>query len=62
MSGAGATVSESVFDLFWLGWPESVTLNVRDSAVTEDVGVPLITPTAEKLRPEGRVPLVRAHW
>ena len=51
----------SVADWLWAGWLESVTLNVSNVAFTAAVGVPLITPPAERLNPAGSVPDVSDH-
>ena len=58
-SGNGATVNESVVDMFCTGRPESVTLNVSEIEFAVAVGVPLITPLFEKLSPAGKVPLAK---
>jgi hypothetical protein len=55
---AGVTVRESVADWFCAGCPASVTLKVRDAALTAAVGVPLMTPLDERLSPAGSVPVV----
>jgi hypothetical protein len=54
-------VTESVTDLLCTGWLESLTLNVRDFAFAEAVGVPLITPVLDRLSPAGKVPVVIDH-
>jgi hypothetical protein len=52
-------VSESVAEFVWAGWLESVTLKVSEAAfAVAVVGVPLIAPLAERLRPAGSVPAV----
>lgn len=55
---ADLMVRESVAEFVWAGWLESVTLKVSDVAFVADVGVPLITPLEERLRPAGSVPAV----
>ena len=54
-----AIVRESVAEFVWAGWLESVTLKVSKTAFTVAVvGVPLIAPLVERLRPAGSVPAV----
>ena len=50
--------SERVAEFVWASWLESVTLKVRDVPFAAAVGVPLITPLAERLSPAGSVPAV----
>ena len=59
---AGVMVSESVAVWVSASALASVTLNVKDVAVTVTVGVPIIAPVAAfKLRPAGREPDVSDH-
>jgi hypothetical protein len=60
-AAAATIVSESTAELLCAGCPESVTLKVSDAALTAAVGVPLITPLADKLSPAGNVPAVSDH-
>ena len=57
-----AIVRVRLTDLLCAGLLESVTINVSAVALAAAVGVPLITPVAAfKVKPAGRVPLVRLH-
>ena len=58
VGAADLMVRESVAEFVSAGWLESVTLKVSDVAFAAAVGVPLITPLEERLRPAGSVPAV----
>jgi hypothetical protein len=60
-AAAATIVSESTAELLCAGCPESVTLKVSDNPLTAAVGVPLMTPLADKLSPAGSVPLDNDH-
>jgi hypothetical protein len=62
VSGAEAMVRLRVALLFWTGEPESVTLKVKDAALTGTVGIPLISPLdALRVKPLGSVPAVNCQ-